>query len=276
MAVEQIYKPRAERPMLVAGFMSGSGTNLIKILEHQEKLREKKGKSPFEVGLIFTDNKQSNAQKIAEKFGVPLVVHDILDFYRSRGHEDKRDLSLRPLFDTESIGLISGYEIDVVALAGYMSIVTSPLLRRFDGRMINVHPADLCVRDGEKRRYTGDRAVAMAIKFGEASLRSTVHIVREQVDYGEILVVSRPLPVELPEGCNLEDLKKDEGRQLLRTIADEHQERLKIIGDWEIFPKTLEFLSLGKFGFDEDGKLCFNDVRADQGVVLDGPINNGE
>ena len=90
--------------------------------------------------------------------------------------------------------------VDAIVLAGYMSVVTSPLLAAFAGRIVNVHPADLRILEGGRRKYTGDYAVRDAILAGECVLRATTHIVRAEVDGGEILMVSAPVRVELPEG----------------------------------------------------------------------------
>jgi phosphoribosylglycinamide formyltransferase 1 len=267
--VTPIFQPRAERPMHVACFMSGSGTNLVKILEYQKAAKERLGQTIYEVKLIFTDNPDSKARIIGAEFGIPVITSDIMEFYRAHGLTDKRDLTLRPEFDAKTVSMISGYEIDCVALAGYMSVVTGPLLERFDGRIINVHPADLRVKDGMKRRYTGDRAVGKAIKLGETSLRSTVHIVRPEVDNGEILAVSAPMTVELPADVTPEVLSDPANKESLRRIADEHQERLKRRGDWVIYPRALELLSQGRFGFDENGLLYFDEKPIPGGVVIE-------
>lgn len=269
MPVAPLFRPVPDRAMRVAGFVSGSGTNLVRILEHERRLAASRGQSPFRVIVIFTDNAASNANSIGERFDVPVVTSDIMDFYRSRGHADKRDLSLRPVFDERTLELLREIPIDVVALAGYMSIVTKPLLERFNGRMINVHPADLCVRDGHRRLYTGARAVDLAIAAGDRALRSSVHIVREAVDYGEVLLRSAPVRVEFPEGTSAEDLARPERKAELRRIADEHQTRLKERGDWEIFPRVLEWIADGRYGFDEAGGLCFDGASAPSGVLLD-------
>lgn len=252
--------------MRVAGFMSGSGTNLVKIIERERSLG---ADTPFRVNVVVTDNKYGNAEAIADRFALPLVTHDIMDFYARHGRPDKKDLSLRPRFDEELVGLLEAHDADVVALAGYMSIVTLPLLERFPGRMINVHPADLCVARGGHRRYTGARAVDVAIAAGETSLRSSVHIVREQVDYGEVLARSAPLPVELPPDWTAEALARPENRAELRRVAGTHQDRLKERGDWIVFPRTLEWLARGRFGFDAAGGLRFDGAPAPRGVELD-------
>ncbi len=253
-----LYTPRPDRPMRVAGFMSGSGTNLVKIIEKQAELEQDSGGAPFRVEVIFTDNQGSNAIRISEDFGIPLVVEDILAFYRSRGHDTKKDLSLRAEFDRKVVELMAPYSVDAIVLAGYMSIVTKPLLEAFPGRIINVHPADLLILEGGRRKYTGDNAVRDAILAGEQVVRSSTHIVREEVDGGEVLMVSVPVPVELPPGLGQEGLVRAQGRQLLDRLAAEHQERLKEKGDWVILPRTLECLSRGQYVLDDDGRVCLD------------------
>lgn len=256
--------------MRVAGFMSGSGTNLVKILDYERRLLEIEGKSPFQVVLVFTDNAESKAREIADQYSLAIVTRDIMEFYRARGHENKRDMSLRPEYDRETVWVLAPHEIDTIALAGYMSIVTDPLLGAWPGRIVNVHPADLTVRDGRSRRYVGDHAVRDAIRAGERALRSTTHVVRREVDYGEILMLSAPVEVVLPRGWGLLDPGKPENAERLRTVADEHQDRLKEAGDWVIFPRTLEMMAQGRYAFDDAGLLHVDGDSAPGGVRLEG------
>lgn len=269
MNINMLYDPKDHSPMRVAGFVSGSGTNLLKILEYEQKIYNETGKKPYKVNLVFTDNKNSSAREIADHFNIALVVNDILDFYAQHGKSDKKDFSLRPKFDEKSVELLQKYEFDMVALAGYMSIVTQPIFDAYGRRIVNVHPADLSVTDGNKRRYTGDRAVALAIKSGEKALRATTHLVSERVDYGEILMVSHPVAVKLPDGVTVEMLKDAKNRVLLNKIANEHQELLKEKGDWDIFPKTLEMIALGRFGLHEKGLVFLDEKPIPHGYRLE-------
>lgn len=254
-----LYSPMPGRPMRVAGFMSGSGTNLVKILERQADLDRTPERSPYEVVVVFTDNPSSNAARIAESYGLPLVVEDILAFYRSRGHKTKKDLSVRPRFDRRVLERLRPYDVDAIVLAGYMSVVTEPLLEAFSGRIVNVHPADLRILEQGRRKYTGDYAVRDAILAGEGALRATTHIVREEIDGGEILMVSAPLPVEFPEGVRPNSPPWPREKELWNRIAREHQERLKRTGDWEILPKTLEWLARGRYSLDEEGRVYLDE-----------------
>jgi hypothetical protein len=92
--------------------------------------------------------------------------------------------------------------------------------------------------------------------------------VTEDLDMGEILVISRPLKVELPEGITLDDLKKPENRELLERVAEEHQNKLKEVGDWKIFPLTLQWIAEGRFAIDDERNVYFDGELIKNGYRL--------
>jgi folate-dependent phosphoribosylglycinamide formyltransferase PurN len=251
--------------------MSGSGTNVRRIIE--ASLKEG---SPYRVALIFTDVRDDRfdeegrricrAREISEEFGIPYKCIDILDFYRSRGYGSKRVLAIRPEYDMAVLERVEPYDVDLIALGGYMSILTRPILERYDGRIVNVHPADLSITEDGRRKYTGLNAVRDAILSGERWLYSTTHIVRERVDYGEILVRSKPVEVRLPEGVSPEGLRRD--KELLRRVVRENQERLKERGDWVIYPLTLQLIAEGRFALDGRGGVYLDGVLLPHGLRL--------
>jgi folate-dependent phosphoribosylglycinamide formyltransferase PurN len=256
MALKELYNPESGR-MRIAGLMSGSGSNLRKIIEHGRAIEKREGRSPYQVVVIFSDNPSSNAEKIGSEHGIPVVVRDLSAFYKERG-KPRRDLSVRAEFDQETVEALKPFNVDVAAYAGYMSIATEPLIDAFLG--VNVHPADLSVMDGNKRKYTGDHAVRDAILAGEKQLRATTHIIEQQVDYGRILMISSPVDVVLPNGFDPSD------KDSVNSLSDEHQNRLKESGDWIIFPRTLEYLADGRYAQDDQGKLYFDDKPIPQGI----------
>jgi folate-dependent phosphoribosylglycinamide formyltransferase PurN len=271
MSYQLIYKPSLEKKMRVACFISGSGTNAVKIITESRK-----SESNYEVVLIFTDvrddRKKKNGSKlckaldIAEKFGIPYACEDIRDFYKSKGHKNRRDLSIRPEFDKRVIAKIEPYKLDIIANAGYMSIMTIPILDRYHGKIVNVHPADLSKTDGEDRKYVGIHVVEEAIMAGEKEIRATTHIVRKKVDYGEILVISKPVQIELPEHVNIETLKMD--KKLRKNLVSQHQSVLKEKGDWVIYPITLQMISEGLFGLNGKGGVFYRGKLLSQGLKL--------
>ncbi|MFQ5531852.1 MAG: formyltransferase family protein, partial [Candidatus Nanoarchaeia archaeon] len=217
----------------------------------------------YMVSVIFSDNPRSNAMKIGEEYGIPVVEHDIKLFYQSKG-KPITDMGVREEFDGWTVESLGRFDVDVVAYAGYMKVVTQPLMDAFLG--VNVHPADLSLTgvDGV-RKYRGAHAVKDALVAGEREIRSTTHIVESEVDGGRILMVSPPVRVDLPMGFDLGNKKGVE------HIAERYQDRLKEVGDWVVFPKTLEYMADGKFLQDEEtGELYFDDKPIPKGYRLGG------
>ncbi|MBN2060817.1 MAG: formyl transferase [Deltaproteobacteria bacterium] len=267
MQITPIYDPAAkQRPMRVAAFMSGSGTNIIKLLEREKTLREKNGSSPFQVIFIFTDRSDGKCrgEKIALENGIPYFSYDIRAFHLLKAIKrtvlTPEGLAARKEYDGVVLRLVRAFDIDIIALGGYMSYTT------LEG-CINVHPADLSILtyDG-KRKYVGDNAVLDAISEGEKELRASTILTDRGVDTGPLLMVSDPVKVILPE--SLEILKKD-GNTFLE-IVDKHQEKLKEVGDWKIFPHTIEMISRGRFALDSKNNVYVDGKPVSGGYRVQG------
>lgn len=252
----------AGRPMRVAAFMSGSGTNIRRLLEK---------KSPhYQVAFIFSDRSDGKCQgeKIAHEYGLPYFSFDTRRFHQLRGQKrtvlTKEGLKTRRQYDQVAARLVRAFGVDALALGGYMSFLTLK-------RGINVHPADLSILTVKgKRRFVGDDAVMDAIAAGQKELRASTLWIDQGVDTGPLLMVSDPLPVELP--APLEELLEDSAR--LRRVADEHQEALKERGDWVIFPLTVELLATGRLRVNDMG-VAELDGRQYPGGVRPGDLEQG-
>jgi phosphoribosylglycinamide formyltransferase-1 len=254
MALKKIHDPAASI-MRIAGFISGSGTNLRRILEHQVKLALEKGRSPYEVAVIFSDNAESNACQIGRDYDIPVLTRDIRAYYKKRGRP-RRDMTVREEYDRETLSALASFRVQAAAFAGYMSVASRVLVREL--LAINVHPADLSIREGGQRKFKGDHAVSDAILAGEKTVASTTHIVEPEVDEGRILMVSPPVTVEIEPGLSVErDLAK---------IASACQEKLKQQGDWVIFPSTIQLIAEGRFEVDESGLLHFDGKPVPDGI----------
>ncbi len=264
MRIKPIFDPDKEkRPMRVAAFMSGTGTNVRKLIEHQKRLEKEQGYSPFVVTFIFSDRSDGTCmgEKIAYENAIPYFSYDIRIFYRNHGFQKPaiktpQALSLRKEFDKVPKRLIKAFEIDLVALGGYMSYTTIK-------GCVNVHPADLTIKDKSgKRKYTGANAIRDAILAGETYLRSCTILTDEGIDTGPILMISKPVPIKLP--IPVEELNKNP--ELLKKVVGEHQERLKKEGDWKIFPKTIEYIAQGRFAVDEESRIYFDKIPIPEGL----------
>jgi folate-dependent phosphoribosylglycinamide formyltransferase PurN len=243
--IKPLYDPK-DGPMRVIGFMSGSGSNIRKLIEHQKVL----GDNVYRIVALFSDTPDSNVQKFHQEFHIPVAIHNIARFYEQKG-APRSDLSLRAAFDQEALDMLQGFNAQTAAYGGYMSILSPVLVNAFLG--VNVHPADLSIRKPNgKPVYTGGKAVKKAIDAGERALRATTHLMASEVDCGEILMVSPPVDVNPNESY------------------DQNQSRLKEGGDWKIFPKTLEYLAQGRFGRDDEhGRLHFDGKLIPAGIRLE-------
>ena len=259
--LKPLHDPSAG-PLRIVGLMSGSGSNLRRILEAERRLAGERGRSPFSIVAIFTDVWNSRAAEIGRDFDLPVVSRDIAAWYSARG-APRRDLVLRAEYDAETVRALAPFEARAAAYAGYMSVATRPLIDAFLG--INVHPADLGIEKDGRRKYTGDHAVRDAIRAGEPEVRSTTHVIEPVVDGGRLLAISPPVRVERPAGFDSAD------REALRRIAAEHQERLKESGDWVVFPWTLERIADGRIAADESGRLHLDGRPIPRGVRMDAP-----
>ena len=266
MTITPIFDPHVRgRIMRVAAFMSGSGTNVIRLLEREKELENGPGGSPFKTIFIFSDRSDggSAGERIALDAGIPYFSYDIRRFYSLKGltrtHLTPEGMAARKEFDSVASHLINALDIDVIALAGYMSYLTLH-------RCVNVHPSDLSILTPHgKRRYVGDHAVADAIASGETSLRSSTIWTDAGVDTGPLLMVSNSLKVELP--APLPHLLKD--KLAFRKVVDEHQRPLKEMGDWKIFPLTVEMIAQGRFSLDENNNVYVDGQPAPKGYRLE-------
>ena len=252
MSITPIFDPaQSGRPMRVAAFMSGSGTNIMKLIEREKVLKAAEGSSPFEVIFIFSDRSDGKCagEKIALDNGLPYFSYDIRAFHRRRALKrtalTPEGLGARREFDGIAKHLVHAFEVDIIALGGYMSYTTLD-------RCVNVHPADLSIKSTDGRRtFVGDNAVYDAILAGETSIRASTLWTDEGVDSGPLLMVSEPLEIQLPD--SLDALQKDKSKFL--RVVDDHQEKLKEGGDWKIFPLTIEMIARGRFAFDEKHRV---------------------
>ena len=266
MVLTPIFDSHGDKSVMrVAAFMSGSGTNVIKLLKRQMELNQEPGGSPFKLIFIFSDRADgvSMGEKIAYDAGIPYFSHDINRFYSAKGLKKtcltREGMEARREFDSVAARLIKAFDIDVICLAGYMSYLTLH-------RSLNVHPGDLSIlTDDGKRKYIGDHAVADAIACGESSLRSSTIWIDSGVDTGPLLMVSRPLKVELP--IPLQDLLKD--GPAFKKVVEDYQTRLKEIGDWKILPLTLEMIARGRFSLDERNNVYLDEKPMPKGYRLE-------
>ena len=284
----KLYNP-AKGPMRLAIFMSGSGSNAVKILERHAE-QEMAGVVTFEPVLMFTDNPDSNAEKISNRFGVPFSLNPIKDFYFER-QASLSDKLVRKEYDSVQLNNLRSSNVDAVALAGYDWVISPGICDNFV--VVNVPPGDLRTKNADgKRNYVGLSWVpsAKAILNGDKYVYTSVHLVTSGLDEGPLLAVSAPqaVPSEvlglerkvlLGKADSLVDINafiranpSVSYEELARMFpiygyAKDCQERLKVHGDWIEFPNAIVNISSGSYEKDREGKLYFEGNPIPEGVV---------
>jgi phosphoribosylglycinamide formyltransferase-1 len=148
----------------VAVMASGRGTNLKVLLEAVAA-----GTCPVDVRLVISDRADAEALNIAraaELAGVQFI--------------NPKEYSDRATFDAACAEAIDAAACQWIVLAGYMRILSSSFVRRFHGRIINIHPSILPA-------FPGAKAVESAIEYGVKVSGCTIHLVDEVLDGGPIL-----------------------------------------------------------------------------------------
>jgi folate-dependent phosphoribosylglycinamide formyltransferase PurN len=237
--------------MKIVGLLSGSGTRLINILEHQVELDAKKG-SPYRVVGVFSENPNSKAKEIGDRFNLPTIVRDLRSFCQARGKK-MTNLKTREEFDQETVQALQTLEADAAVYAGYVWVASAALVKAFIG--VNGHPADLSVIAGGERAYAGADGVGAALAAGERELFATTHLVTTKVDGGPILIVSKPVAVEEDTGMS----PRDRWRKYLKLV----NRRLS-----EIFPVTIEMLAAGQFERDDTWTIYSKDQPIPNGLRM--------
>lgn len=146
---------------------SGRGTNLQALLDDPDV-------GP-RVVLVVSDRADAGALERAAAAGVKGI------------HVDPAPHGTREEYDLALLELLRDEEIDLVCLAGFMRILTPPIVRAFEGRMLNVHPSLLPA-------FPGAHAPRDALAWGVKVTGATVHLVDEEVDHGPI-VLQEAVPV---------------------------------------------------------------------------------
>jgi len=165
----------------VAVLISGAGSNMAALIDAGTQ-----ADAPFEVVLVVSNAPDAGGLALAEVRGIKAVAVDHRPFGKDReAHE--RVIQ----------GLLEAHDVAVVALAGYMRLLTPWLVGRWAGRMLNIHPSLL-------PKYPGLDTHARAIAAGDAEAGCTVHLVTEGVDEGPILGQARVpvLPDDTPQSLS--------------------------------------------------------------------------
>jgi len=185
----------------IAVLASGGGTNLQSIIDAAEA-----GTLGGEVAIVISDRAGAFALQRAKKHGIKTSLIT------------KADYPTREVYDKKLVEVLKENKIDLVALAGFMRIITKPLIEAFPMRIINIHPSLLPAFPG---LHVQQKAIDYGVKFSGC----TVHFVDEGVDTGPI-IIQAVVPV----------MDNDTDKSLsARILKEEHR----------IYPEAIRLFSHG-------------------------------
>ncbi|MBE6700372.1 MAG: phosphoribosylglycinamide formyltransferase [Ruminococcaceae bacterium] len=171
----------------IAVFVSGGGTNLQALIDS-----EKSGQIPDgEIALVLSNSSKAYAIERGKKAGIKTVV------------VSKKELGSQQAFEEKVVTVLEEEKIDLIILAGFMSILSKNFTDRYPKRIINVHPSLIPSFCGDG--FWGLHVHEAALKKGVKVTGATVHFVNEITDGGEIIMQKA---VEVKEGDTPEVLQK--------------------------------------------------------------------
>ena len=186
----------------IAVFVSGGGTNLQALIDAARRGELASG----ELALVLSSSDRAYALTRAANAGIPTAV------VRSK----------EPEHEQKVLNTLAEHRIDMIVLAGYMSILSEDFTARFPNRILNVHPSLIPAFCG--RGYYGLRVHEEALKRGVKVTGATVHFVNEIPDGGEILLQKavEVLPGDTPETLQRRVMEQAEWKllpQATETVA---------------------------------------------------------
>ena len=177
----------------IAVLVSGGGTNLQALIDAQGKVLQH-GK----IKLVISSKPDVYALQRAEQAG---IEHCVIA---------KRDHVTQEEFSNAILQQLQSYQIDIIVLAGYLSIFDETIIRAYPNRIINIHPSLIPSFCG--KGYYGLKVHEAALAYGVKVTGATVHLVNEIPDGGKILLQKAVdiLPFDTPETLQQRVMKEAE------------------------------------------------------------------
>ena len=190
----------------IAVFVSGGGTNLQALIDAEKSGIIKSGK----IELVVSSSPTAYAITRAENNGIPHVT------------VSRKDNPDQSEFEAKIITALEEYNIELIVLAGFMSILSADFTSRYSNRILNVHPSLIPSFCG--KGFYGLRVHEAALAYGVKVTGATVHFVNEVPDGGKII---------LQKAVDI----------LPNDTAETLQKRVMENAEWIILPQATELIS---------------------------------
>lgn len=183
---------------------SANGTNAQAIIE---AVRE--GRLDADVRVVLTNKEDAGVIARARKLGVPVEI------VPSKGHRNRAE------YDALVVAALEKYQVDTIALAGWMRILSEVFINAYEGRILNLHPALL-------PSFKGATAIDDAYASGVRITGCSVHLVTPELDAGPVIIQAG-----VPVNGTVDELEAQIHRM-------EHR----------IFPQALQWYAEGRIGLE--------------------------
>ena len=199
----------ADKPLRVVVMVSGGGTNLQAIID---SVKDGTITNTQIVGVI-SNNKNAYALKRAEENDIPSMC------------VSPKDFETRDIFNEKLLEAVGSFKPDLVVLAGFLVVIPPEMIRKYENRMINIHPSLIPSFCG--KGYYGLKVHEAALARGVKVVGATVHFVDEGTDTGPIILQKA---VEVQQG--------DTPEVLQRRVMEQ--------AEWKILPRAIDLIANGK------------------------------
>ena len=194
------------REVRIAVLVSGGGTNLQALIDAEKKGVIHSGK----ISPVISNKEGAYALARAERAGIPAVTV-------TRAGEGSQEA-----FEARLISILEENRIDMIVLAGFLSILSANFTSRYPERILNVHPSLIPAFCG--KGFYGLRVHEAALEYGVKVTGATVHFVNEVPDGGRIILQKA---VAIRESDTPETLQK----------------RVMRLAEWKILPAATELVA---------------------------------
>ena len=190
-----MVKSIGNKKIKTAVFISGKGTNLRNLIKFS-KLK----KSPIKICLVFSSNRLAKGLNYAKKYLIKMKIYNFTN---------KKKAEFLILKDLKK------NRIDLICLAGFMKILSPDFIKKFKGKILNIHPSLL-------PKYKGLNTYARAIKNKDKYSGCTVHLVNAKLDSGKIILQKK-----------IKIFKKDTVYKLKKRVQKQ---------EYKLYPKAISKL----------------------------------
>lgn len=179
----------------IAVLVSGGGTNLQALIDYQNENKD----CPYEIAVVISDHKDAYALERASKAGIP---GEITSPYAVMGAEKAKAASRdekRTAVSNRVLELCRKYEVTAIVQAGWLTVLCGEILKEYNGKIINLHPA-LLPKFGGVGMW-GHHVHEAVLAAGEKESGCTIHLVTGECDGGKILIQKKVpvMPDDIPD-----------------------------------------------------------------------------